>query len=108
MSTRRELTAAAPWVELSTDETDWKEADADLLLQMLGRAQWIRSFEEYVLEVAGQGLIHGPAHSSVGQEDGAVGSVLPLRSDDFVTGSHRGHHQFIVKAVGHVLEPKSG
>ena len=107
MTKRHELTPAAPWVELTVDQDDWDSADPQVLLQLLGRAQWIRSFEEYVLELAGQGLIHGPAHSSVGQEGGAVGSVLPLRSDDFVNGSHRGHHQFLAKAFGHVLEPKS-
>ena len=52
-----------------------------------------------------RGLIHGPAHSSIGQEGGAVGSVLPLTSDDTVNGSHRGHHQFLAKALHHV-EPK--
>ena len=31
-----------------------------------------------MLELAGDGLIHGPAHSSIGQEGGAVGSVLAL------------------------------
>ena len=108
MPTRHELTATAPWVQVSTDTEDWASADADVLLQLLGRAQWIRSFEEYVLELAGQSLIHGPAHSSIGQEGGAVGSVLPLRSDDFVTGSHRGHHQFLAKAFGHVVVPKPG
>ena len=108
MSKRHALDAAAPWVELTTEQKDWTAADPDVLLQLLGRAQWIRSFEEYVLELAGQGLIHGPAHSSVGQEGGAVGSVLPLRSDDFVTGSHRGHHQFLAKAFGHVLEATPG
>ena len=49
-----------------------------------------------------QDLIHGPAHSSIGQEGGAVGSVLPLTSDDSVNGSHRGHHQFLAKALHHV------
>jgi 2-oxoisovalerate dehydrogenase E1 component len=107
MTKRHQLTPAAPWVELTVDQHDWDAADPQVLLQLLGRAQWIRSFEEYVLELANQGLIHGPAHSSVGQEGGAVGSVLPLRSDDFVNGSHRGHHQFLAKAFGHVLEPKS-
>jgi 2-oxoisovalerate dehydrogenase E1 component len=107
MMQRHELTPAEPWVELTVDQDDWDAADPQVLLQLLGRAQWIRSFEEYVLELANQGLIHGPAHSSVGQEGGAVGSVLPLRSDDFVNGSHRGHHQFLAKAFGHVLEPKS-
>ena len=108
MPTHHDLAAAAPWVQVSTDAEDWVSADPEVLLQLLGRAQWIRSFEEYVLELAGQSLIHGPAHSSIGQEGGAVGSVLPLRSDDFVTGSHRGHHQFLAKAFGHVLAPKPG
>jgi 2-oxoisovalerate dehydrogenase E1 component len=57
--------------------------------------------------LAGAGLPHGPAHSSVGQEGGAVGSSLSLRSDDFVNGTHRGHHQFLAKAFGHVLPAKS-
>jgi 2-oxoisovalerate dehydrogenase E1 component len=108
MPTHHDLAAAAPWVQVSTDAEDWASADPDVLLQLLGRAQWIRSFEEYVLELAGQSLVHGPAHSSIGQEGGAVGSVLPLRSDDYVTGSHRGHHQFLAKAFGHVLVPKPG
>ena len=51
------------------------------------------------------GLVHGPAHSSIGQEGGAVGSILDLTTDDFVNGSHRGHHQFLAKAFGHVMEP---
>ncbi|MBT5617323.1 MAG: MFS transporter, partial [Microbacteriaceae bacterium] len=62
----------------------------------------IRAFEETVLELAGEGLVHGPAHSSVGQEGGAVGSGLSLRPTDAVNGSHRGHHQFLAKALGYV------
>ncbi|WP_205718450.1 thiamine pyrophosphate-dependent enzyme [Actinomadura sp. WMMA1423] len=62
----------------------------------------IRSFEERVLELARAGLIHGPAHSSIGQEGGAVGSVLALGAGDTVNGSHRGHHQFLAKALQHV------
>lgn len=67
MTSRRSLKPAAPWVEINADKKDWAAADPDVLLQLLGQAQWIRSFEEYVLELAGNGLIHGPAHSSVGQ-----------------------------------------
>lgn len=108
MPTHVNLAAVSPWVELTTSAEDWDAADPDVLLRMLGQAQWIRAFEEYVLELAGQGLVHGPAHSSVGQEGGAVGSVLPLRGDDYVNGSHRGHHQFLAKAFGHVAVPKPG
>src|SRR6202035_5508473 len=49
----------------------------------------------------GEGLVHGPAHSSIGQEGGAVGSIAGLRSSDAVNGSHRGHHQFLAKARTH-------
>lgn len=108
MPQHKKLTAATPWVELRLSEKERREADPDLVLQLFGRAVWIRSFEECVLELAGQGLVHGPAHSSIGQEGGAAGSILPLRSDDFVNGSHRGHHQFLAKAFGHVVTPKSG
>jgi 2-oxoisovalerate dehydrogenase E1 component len=108
MPQHKKLTAASPWVEVSANASDWDTADPDLLLGMLGQTMWIRVFEEYVLELAGEGLIHGPAHSSIGQEGGAVGSVIQLRSDDFVNGSHRGHHQFLAKALGHVLKPTEG
>jgi 2-oxoisovalerate dehydrogenase E1 component len=108
MPIHENLATSPPWVALSASPDDWDAADPDLLLRMLGQAQWIRAFEEYVLELAGQGLIHGPAHSSIGQEGGAVGSILPLRSDDYVNGSHRGHHQFLAKAFGHVIPRKPG
>jgi 2-oxoisovalerate dehydrogenase E1 component len=68
---------------------------------MFGQLVLIRVFEEYVLELAAAGLIHGPAHSSIGQEGGAVGSALALTSADQVNGSHRGHHQFLAKALHH-------
>lgn len=102
MSKRTALAAASPWVELSTDEADWDAAEPAVLLRMLAQTLWIRVFEEYVLELASDALVHGPAHSSIGQEGGAVGSILDLGSDDFVNGSHRGHHQFLAKAFGHV------
>lgn len=96
------LSPAAEWVELSSTDEDWDEFPGDRLKTMLVQLYLIRAFEEEVLDLAGQGLVHGPAHSSIGQEGGAVGSCLSLRSDDQVTGSHRGHHQFLAKALGHV------
>lgn len=102
MPRRRKLETGVPWIELSTTAADWKNADPQLLATMLGQIQLIRSFEESVLELAGAGLVHGPAHSSIGQEGGAVGSILTLRSSDGVNGSHRGHHQFLAKAITHV------
>lgn len=96
------LQAAAPWTELTSTDEDWDAAPAELLTTMLVQLYLVRAFEEEVLDLASQGLVHGPAHSSIGQEGGAVGSCLGLRTDDQVTGSHRGHHQFLAKAFGHV------
>jgi 2-oxoisovalerate dehydrogenase E1 component len=102
MPQHRRLEPASPWVDVVVTEDDWDAAPPDLLSSMLSQLVLIRTFEEYVLELAGAGLIHGPAHSSIGQEAGAVGSVLTLTSHDVVNGSHRGHHQFLAKALHHI------
>ena len=93
------LQAAAPWTELRTTQADWQEADPALLQELLAQMSLIRAFEETVLELAGEGLVHGPAHSSIGQEGGAAGSIVGLRTTDQVNGSHRGHHQFLAKGA---------
>jgi 2-oxoisovalerate dehydrogenase E1 component len=102
MTEHRQLDPGAPWIELVATTADWDGAEPALLTAMLNQLVLIRTFEEYVLELATAGLVHGPAHSSIGQEGGAVGSVLPLTSADAVNGSHRGHHQFLAKALSHV------
>ena len=102
MAEHAPLAPSAPWIQLSTTEADWDAADPRLLSTMFGQMVLIRAFEEFVLELAAAGLIHGPAHSSIGQEGGAVGSVLALIPGDTVNGSHRGHHQFLAKVLAHV------
>jgi len=105
MTEHNRLDAAAPWVEVVATDQDWDTADPDLLTNMFSQLVLIRTFEEFVLELAAEGLIHGPAHSSIGQEGGAVGSVLALTAEDTVNGSHRGHHQFLAKVLSY-LAPK--
>jgi 2-oxoisovalerate dehydrogenase E1 component len=102
MPQRTALSTGVPWVQLTTTEEDWRDADPELLVGMLVQLHLIRAFEEAVLELASEGLVHGPAHASIGQEGGAVGSTVGLRSSDGVAGSHRGHHQFLAKALTHV------
>lgn len=111
MATYQPLESQAPWRQLTVDAKDWQQADPALLGTMLTQLHWIRAFEEAVLDLAAEGLVHGPAHSSVGQEGGAVGSVLALGAGDQINGSHRGHHQFLAKALQHVaplgLDPRN-
>ena len=102
MATHTPLEPAQPWIQVQATQEDWEAAEPALLATMLGQLHLIRAFEETVLELAGEGLVHGPAHSSVGQEGGAVGSAVGLRATDAVNGSHRGHHQFLAKALGYV------
>src|SRR5580693_9286756 len=104
MPREKRLQPGSQWIELSTTAADWRAADPRLLATMLGELHLIRAFEETVLELAGEGLVHGPAHSSIGQEGGAVGSIVSLRSADAVNGSHRGHHQFLAKSLTHVTK----
>jgi 2-oxoisovalerate dehydrogenase E1 component len=106
MADHAALSPSKPWVELRTTQEDWKAADPALLATMLGQLHLIRAFEEAVLELAGESLVHGPAHSSIGQEGGAVGSIIGLVSADAINGSHRGHHQFLAKVINHVSDGK--
>jgi 2-oxoisovalerate dehydrogenase E1 component len=96
------LAPSARWVELRTTDADWAAADPALLGTLLSHMHLIRAFEESVLELAMEGLVHGPAHASVGQEGGAAGSIVALRAADQINGSHRGHHQFLAKALGYL------
>lgn len=111
MTLRTSLTPASEWVQLSTTDKDWAEADPALLGSLLSHMQLIRGFEECALELAGEGLVHGPVHSSIGQEGGAAGSIVGLTAADQINGSHRGHHQFLSKALGYLapngLDPKA-
>ena len=99
------MTPQAPVTQLATTPEDWEAADPTLLETMLVQLHSVRAFEELVLKLSGEGLINGPAHSSIGQEGAAVGSVLALRGADGVNGTHRGHHQFLAKGL-HYLRPE--
>lgn len=105
MALASNLLPAAPWVEIKSDAADWSEADPQLLATMLNSMSLIRAFEEKVLELAAEGLVHGPAHSAIGQEGGATGSAVAMRAGDQVNGSHRAHHQFLAKALQY-LQPE--
>lgn len=102
MPSHKALKVSAPWKELHTTSKDWEAANPQLLESMLTCMHLIRTFEKSALDCSMKGLIHGPVHSSIGQEGGAAGSILALKPGDKISGSHRGHHHFLAKALSFV------
>ena len=98
----RDLAPLAPWREITVTGDDRNAIDPETGCTILAQLHLIRAFEEKVLDLAGKQLVHGPAHSAIGQEGGAVGSAMTLGDGDQVNGSHRAHHQFLAKSLRHV------
>lgn len=65
----------------------------------------IRAFEERLLALKEENLVHGPVHASVGQEAVAAGVATALRPIDKVSGSHRAHHHYLAKALNACRTP---
>jgi pyruvate dehydrogenase E1 component alpha subunit len=59
----------------------------------------IRRFEERAEELYLAGELPGFIHLSIGQEACAAGACLALRSDDYITSTHRGHGHCIAKGA---------
>ena len=93
------LAPSAPWFRLDCDQADWDAQPAQGLVHWYGQMLLIRRFEEKLLELEKAGLIHGPAHASIGQEAGAVGAMSVLGTADKINGTHRAHHQVLTKLV---------
>src|SRR5882757_4267964 len=66
------------------------ESDLELLLL-------IRHFELAVLDLFGQGKLHGTTHTCLGQEYIPV-ALAPLLDDrDYVFSNHRGHGHYLAR-----------
>ncbi len=67
------------------------------LLAWYERMLRIRLFEERTAALFKAGRLPGFLHTSEGQEAVAVGMTASLRSDDYITSTHRGHGHMIAK-----------
>src|SRR6185437_11091899 len=68
-------------------------------LEMQRRMLLIRGFEDRVAALYRDGLVPGFVHLSTGQEATAVGACWPLRPDDVITSTHRGHGHCLAKGL---------
>ena len=69
------------------------------LREVLHKMHLIRHFEEGAEDAYTRGLIHGTMHLSIGQEASAMGICMPLKPDDQITSTHRGHGHCIAKGA---------
>ena len=68
-------------------------------LKMYEQMLTIRRFEEKAIELFEHNLIRGNIHPCIGQEAVSVGACTPLRRDDFMVNTHRGHGNCIAKGA---------
>ena len=95
MSKAKKISLNVDWLEITSTDADWKEIGKDECVKMLSHMHLIRTFEEELILLDNQGLVHGPLHTSVGHEGAMVAAMSVLETDDLVNGSHRGHHLFL-------------
>ncbi len=93
------LPIPAPLLELHVDQADWDAQDGVSLRWLLAQMLVIRRFEEELLRLKGLGCIHGPVHTSIGQEGVAAGIGAALKASDLVAGTHRAHHLYLAKVL---------
>ena len=68
-------------------------------IELLRTMQRIRRFEERAEELYLGGEMPGFIHLSIGQEACAAGACAALRTDDYITSTHRGHGHCIAKGA---------
>ena len=84
---------------MTSERDELAALDDATLASALSRMNVIRKFEEVAEASYMRGLVHGTMHLSIGQEASAVGAVLPLRPDDYILSTHRGHGHCIAKGA---------
>jgi 2-oxoisovalerate dehydrogenase E1 component len=90
---------------LELDPADRTAIPAPVSVRMLALLNLIRAFENRVLDLKEADLVHGPAHTSVGQEAVAAGVAAALRTTDLIGSTHRAHGHFFAKALLHYAPP---
>src|SRR2546421_2937879 len=73
--------------------------EKERLIHMYRQMVAIRLFEEQVNDLYTRALMPGLAHLYIGEEAIACGICEALRTDDFITSTHRGHGHCLAKGA---------
>lgn len=84
--------------------------DEERLVEMYRKMKAIREFELRAEELANAGAFPGGPHLYIGQEAVAVGACQPLRDDDVIGSTHRGHGHMLAKGadIGEMMAELGG
>ena len=74
-------------------------SDRGFLRELMVRMMTVNQFEKKVLELFGEGRIHGTMHLCIGEEATGVGTGAALKKDDYMLATHRGHGQALGKGA---------
>jgi TPP-dependent pyruvate/acetoin dehydrogenase alpha subunit len=74
-------------------------SETERSIRMYRRMIEIRLFEEQVNDLYVRALMPGLAHLYIGEEAIAVGVCEALRTDDYITSTHRGHGHCLAKGA---------
>ena len=69
--------------------------------EMLYQLFLIRALEQWLVDH--EELVHGPVHSSIGQEAVAVGAAASLLPGDTIASTHRAHHHVLAQVVSSAI-----
>jgi pyruvate dehydrogenase E1 component alpha subunit len=80
-------------------EDKFRDLENSIKIEMLKKMYQIRHFENETEQFIIRGEIHGTCHLYVGEEATAVGTIYAIKSDDYITSTHRGHGHCIAKGA---------
>lgn len=84
---------------LKNENKPLSDIDREEWLDMYMQMFTIRTFEEHVNELYMSAKMPGLAHLYIGEEAVAVGVCRALRTDDYITSTHRGHGHCLAKGA---------
>jgi pyruvate/2-oxoglutarate/acetoin dehydrogenase E1 component/TPP-dependent pyruvate/acetoin dehydrogenase alpha subunit len=78
-------------IEQASAMIEEQELTKEDLMTMLRQIMEIRALEDNIADLLNKAILRGASHLYAGQEAVAVGAISPLRDDDLITSTHRGH-----------------
>ena len=99
MSRFERIAPTAECLRLRVSEKDFLEISKVDHHRMLFLVHLIRAFENTLLDLKDENLVHGPVHTSIGQEANAAAAAVVLQKSDLIGSTHRAHGHFLAKAL---------